>query len=297
MKRNRKGFTLVEVLVAILIISVASAALAASVNSASNMNATGLKIDSDYKHDLSDANNQTSGTGSEGNVSFGDNEDYSHNVYVFGDGDLSTASGNVGNPEGGTTGEYTQGVHVRENEKEIEDYVVKETDDPLKNLGSVHLKDFRRGDVVVTYEDILIIGFLKDLFTRQGADRLYFVTLEDDISHWGVGDDGLVKLAANNDNYVFNYVDPLTGNTLTIHSLWNITTYITDDRYKMTSTQFDDMIDEKGYFVEGTIVYKSIKDTEKGNYYICTYTHQASDSDYLFLENDGSFDAWVKLNK
>lgn len=99
---KNRGFTLTEVLVAILIVSVASAALAASVSSASNINGKSLASDIKYAEDLEQANSQNPSYSAGSSVNMTDGESsYSHDVTVYGEGDLSSANSEIVRPTGG----------------------------------------------------------------------------------------------------------------------------------------------------------------------------------------------------
>lgn len=141
---KNRGFTLTEVLVAILIISVASAALAASVSSAAKINSENLKNDINYIGDLKEANEQNPSSSSGSSVSISDGSvSYTHDVYVYGEGDLSTANSDVVHPEKG--GETDEGSHPvqyedEDDDEEEEDVPVPE-DDPA---GSVEKPDGRK---------------------------------------------------------------------------------------------------------------------------------------------------------
>ena len=52
MKRNKKGFTLVEVLIAVLLISISTAALVAAVTSAVKINRTAREKDAAFRKNL-----------------------------------------------------------------------------------------------------------------------------------------------------------------------------------------------------------------------------------------------------
>ena len=279
-----------EVLVAILIVSIASAALAASVGSATSMNATGIKIDNEYKEDLYNANNQVGGT--DGVVSFSD-DDSVHAVTVFGSGDLSTASGDVGDIVGGDTGDYMQGTNIRVPEKKTDSYKVDET--PDNYWGSLNIgNNLMIGDVVNTYKRTTIGGAVQDFFHNvfgwgSEAEHLYFIALEQ-IEWYKVTDDAWVKIQSELIDKKISYTDPLTNTTHELSRLWNITKYVEGADNKITSLDFDDMVQTEGcVFKEGTIVYKN------DAYYICTYTHEASQNDYVYLDND-SYLTWVKIN-
>lgn len=293
MKRNnRKGFTLVEVLVAILIISVASAALAASVNSASDMNATGLKIDSEYKENLAEANGITENVGS-GQVSFSESEDAenadsTHSVAVFGSGDLSTASGSVGTVEGEATGENVDGSYMGKSEKEIGNYKIGEADGTA--YGSA-IGWLGRGDVVRTFKGIFpLLKTVLETFFGFDFDRNYYLAMDDVF----MPDDNLIQL---------NLRDWIRENWFgQDRKIIDITDSVNDTtgRYKISSVDFQKKVESNksledgqkaAVFEEGTIVYIN------GNYYYCFETHEACDLDYLWVSDNASqASKWVKLN-
>lgn len=295
MKRNnRKGFTLVEVLVAILIISVASAALAASVNSASDMNATGLKIDSEYKENLAEANGITENVGS-GQVSFSEsgdaeNADSTHSVAVFGSGDLSTASGSVGTVEGEATGENVDGSYMGKSEKDIGNYKIGEADGTAYGSAIGWLS---RGDVVRTFKGMLPIvkQVLEKVFDFD-FDRNYYLAMDDTF----MPDDNFIQLWSSTVEWVRENWFGQDRKIIDITESVNDTT----GRYKISSVDFQKKVENNksledgqkaAVFEEGTIVYIN------GNYYYCFKTHEACDLDYLWVsDNDSQASKWVKLN-
>lgn len=90
--QSNKGFTLAEILVAVLVISIASAALAVSVSSAGKINKGNLQIDSSYVNDLQKANAQQGGSSSSVKIQDGVSS-ITQDIKVYGDGSLSTAHG------------------------------------------------------------------------------------------------------------------------------------------------------------------------------------------------------------
>ncbi len=102
-KNKRRGFTIAEVLIAVLVISVASAALAVSVSSAAKINSNNMKIDSQYKEDLQEANGQAESPKPGSVMILDGGHVYNQNIDVYGEGDLSTANSVVTHPQGHTT--------------------------------------------------------------------------------------------------------------------------------------------------------------------------------------------------
>lgn len=90
-KYNARGFTLVEVLIAVLLISIATAALAASISSASRINATAIKSDKAFQSNLV-AVQSHKGTESKGTLSFGDGSSCNVTYYQSGSADEALVS-------------------------------------------------------------------------------------------------------------------------------------------------------------------------------------------------------------
>ena len=93
--KNKKGFTLIEVLVAVLILTVTSAALATTVTSATEMNKAGIEIDDSYKQGMQSAQEHDEEKAQPGQITMTDDsgELYSHDVNIYGEGQLQAASG------------------------------------------------------------------------------------------------------------------------------------------------------------------------------------------------------------
>lgn len=288
---NKKGFTLVEILIAILIVTLSSAALAVSVSSASEINETGIIRDENYSSDLVSAQSQAEGTGREGSVSI-DGRDQDVNFY--GDGELATAGGDsISSPAPSDfpvpTAIPTAAPTPPPTPEPTPTPIPIVTEDPYQepdiNSGFIHTtdglmeyhllgmlyqasRDFHEGDVVKYYTYEYVWHGLR----RERVYTTYYCVITKDLTLKRIDDDmSQVVLRVVQPEDVYDYAGTSKGSLyVTVIPAANINDemYTINDDYKRGSDTFPKytLIKYNGKYYMSTQTITQSPNTEPGSY-------------------------------